>query len=196
MSRSHVRVRPAELADLPQLQRMIETTDLQLGSPGARQFQPDTLANLPERFAALLTCDDRSVLVAVDDPGDIVGMVVVAEDEVAAITGTTALHVSHLLVSPRHRRRGVGRALLAAAVHLADQRGIEHLVATAATGSRDANRYLARLGFAPLVVRRVASTAVLRRSLGIADGAGRLALLRRTRRGGRSLAARAISRGA
>jgi len=196
VSRSHVRVRPAELADLPQLVRVVEATDLQLDAPGARQFQADSLANLPERLAMILSTDDRTVLVAVDDLGDVVGLVVAAEGDVAAMTSVPALHISHLLVAPGHRRRGVGRALLAAAVHLADQRGIEHVVATAVTGSRDANRYLARLGFAPLVVRRIATTSTLRRSLGIADGADRLALLRRARRGGRSIAARAISRGA
>ncbi len=196
MSRSHVRVRPAELADVSQLVTLVESTDLPLGALGARQFHADTLAHLGERFAAILCADDRSVLVAADDLGEVVGLVVVAEDEVGAVTPTPVLHVSHLVVAAGHRRRGVGRALLAAAVHLADQRGIEHIVATAVTGSRDSNRYLARLGFAPLVVRRIASTSTLRRSLGIADGGDRLALLRRARRGGRSLAARAISRGA
>jgi len=178
------------------LVRVVEATDLQLDAPGARQFQADSLANLPERLAMILSTDDRTVLVAVDDLGDVVGLVVAAEGDVAAMTSVPALHISHLLVAPGHRRRGVGRALLAAAVHLADQRGIEHVVATAVTGSRDANRYLARLGFAPLVVRRIATTSTLRRSLGLADGADRLALLRRARRGSRSLAARAISRGA
>ncbi len=66
-------------------------------------------------------------------------------------------------------------------MHLADERRIEHLVATAVTGSREANRYLARLGFAPLVVRRIAPTSVLRRSLGMTDAGDRLALLRRAR---------------
>ncbi len=175
---------------------MVEATDLQLAAPGARQFQADTMANLPERLATILADDDRTVLLAVDDLGEVVGMVLVFEGEVAAITTAPALHISYLLVASGHRRRGVGRALLAAAVHLADQRGIEHVVATAVTGNREANRYLARLGFAPLVVRRIATTSTLRRSLGIADSADRLALLRRARRGGRSLAARAISRGA
>ncbi len=184
------------MADVSQLVTLVESTDLPLGALGARQFHADTLAHLDERFAAILCTDDRSVLVAVDDLGEVVGLVVVAEDEVGAVTPTPVLHVSHLVVAAGHRRRGVGRALLAAAVHLADQRGVEHVVATAVTGSRDANRYLARLGFAPLVVRRIAPTSTLRRSLGIADGTDRLALLRRARRGGRSLAARAISRGA
>ena len=55
------------------------------------------------------------------------------------------------------------------------------MLATAASGSREANRYLARLGFAPLVVHRVASTATLRRSLGISDVSERIAVLRRAR---------------
>jgi hypothetical protein len=40
---------------------------------------------------------------------------------------------------------------------------------------------LARIGFAPLVVHRIASTATLRRSLGMTDAAGRMAMLRRAR---------------
>lgn len=196
MSRSHVRVRPAELADVPSLVSLIECLDLPPGALGARQFQADTLANLSERFARLLASDAYSALVAVDDPGDVVGLIIVNEDEVAPVTPIGVLTVSYLVVAPGHRRRGIGRALLAAVVHLAEQRGLDHVVASVVAGARDANRYLARLGFAPLAVRRVASTATLRRSLGIADGADRLALLRRARRGGRSLAARAISRGA
>lgn len=196
MSRSHVRVRPAELADVPELVRLVDTTDEKLSGPGARQLRSDSPRHLAERFSAILAADDKSVLVAVDEPGDLVGMVVVSEGDVSAVTALPALHVSHLLVAPKHRRRGVGRALLAATVHLADQRGIEHVVATVVSGSRDANRYLARLGFAPLVVQRLATTPTLRRSLGLVDGSNRVALLRRARRSGRGLTARAISRGA
>ncbi len=102
-------------------------------------------------------------------------------DEIGAIDLTPAVHVTHLLVAPTHRRRGVGRTLLAAVVHLADERGVDRVLATAASGSREANRYLARLGFAPLVVHRVASTATLRRSLGISEVSERIAVLRRAR---------------
>ena len=52
--------------------------------------------------------------------------------------------------------------------HAAEQ-GIDQIVVAVATNDRDANRYLARLGFAPLVVRRIANTAVLRRSLGMTE---------------------------
>ena len=176
--------------------RLVGTAEEKLSGPGARQLEADTLAHLPERFAAILAADDKSVLAAVDESNDIVGMVVVSEGEVGAIVAVPALHISHLLVAPKQRRRGVGRALVAATVHLADQRGVEHVVAAVVSGSRDENRYLARLGFAPLVVRRIATTSTLRRSLGIVDGSDRVALLRRARSRGRSLTARAIRRGA
>ena len=196
MPRGHIRVRPAELADVPELVRLVEATDEPLSAPGARQIQAETVAHLPDRFAAILASDDKCVLVAVDDLGKIVGMVLVSEGGVGAVTAVPAVHISNLLVARKYRRRGIGRALLAATVHLADQRGIEHIVASVVAGSRDANRYLARLGFAPLVVRRLATTTTLRRSLGIVDGSNRVALLRRARRRGRSLTGRVISRGA
>jgi len=194
--RGHIRVRPAELADVPELVRLVEATDEPLSAPGARQIQAETVAHLPDRFAAILASDDKCVLVAVDELGNIVGMVLVSEGGVGAVTAVPAVHISNLLVARKYRRRGIGRALLAATVHLADQRGIEHIVASVVAGSRDANRYLARLGFAPLVVRRLATTTTLRRSLGIVDGSNRVALLRRARRRGRSLTGRVISRGA
>jgi len=194
--RGHIRVRPAELADVPELVRLVEATDEPLSAPGARQIQAETVAHLPDRFAAILASDDKCVLVAVDELGNIVGMVLVSEGGVGAVTAVPAVHISNLLVARKYRRRGIGRALLAATVHLADQRGVEHIVASVVAGSRDANRYLARLGFAPLVVRRLATTTTLRRSLGIVDGSNRVALLRRARRRGRSLTGRVISRGA
>jgi ribosomal protein S18 acetylase RimI-like enzyme len=200
VSRSHVRIRPAEQADVPELVTLITSGEVPMGASGARQFRADTLARLPERFSELVQAEDRTVLVAVEaGTEDVVGVVVVIEDEVGAVTPTRVLSISQLVVTRSLRRRGIGRSLMAAAVHLADQRGIEHIVASAATDSREANRYLARLGFAPLVVRRIASTTVLRRSLGLADSTDRLALLRRARTGGRPRVhrpGRAIGRGA
>jgi GNAT superfamily N-acetyltransferase len=200
VSRASVRIRPAEHADVESLSTLIASVDTTSGVFSGRALLNPDLAHLEERLAEILLEAERTLLVAVDDPtGDIVGLLVARLDELGAIDLTPVLHVTHLLVAANQRRRGVGRALLAAAVHLADERGVDRVLATAASGSREANRYLARLGFAPLVVHRVASTAALRRSLGLVDGSEHMAVLRRARlvRAHRNgLAARVARRGA
>ncbi len=182
MTRASVRVRPAETADVPALVTLISSVDTKSGVFSGRGLVDPDLAHLAARLTTILSEAGRTLVVATDDQtGDLVGLLVTKMDEIGAIDLTPAVHVTHLLVTPTHRRRGVGRTLLAAAVHLADERGVDRVLATAASGSREANRYLARLGFAPLVVHRVASTAALRRSLGISDVSERIALLRRAR---------------
>ena len=76
-----------------------------------------------------------------------------------------ALYLEHLFVQPEYRRHGVARALLATVAATAERHGAEQIVASAPPSARDTHRYLARLGFSPMVVRRVAPTAVLRRRL-------------------------------
>ncbi|MEW9266751.1 GNAT family N-acetyltransferase [Kineococcus endophyticus] len=73
--------------------------------------------------------------------------------------------IEHLHVVPGLRRRGVGRALLRRAVHVAESEGADQIACTVLPGDRDYTRYLARLGFAPVVVRRAVSLSVLRRRL-------------------------------
>ena len=182
MSRPNVRVRPAERADIAALVSLITSVDTRSGVFSGRGILDPDVVHLGERLDEILAEQARILLIATDDhSGTAVGLLVAKMDEIGAIDLTPALHVTHLLVAPSHRRRGIGRTLLAATVHLADERGVDRILATAASGSREANRYLARLGFAPLVVHRVTSTAALRRALGISDVSERIALLRRAR---------------
>lgn len=199
MSRINVRVRPVDLSDVPALVVLTQSVDISSGMFSGRPLLDSTAEHLAARLTEIIHDGSRTLLVAVDDMNRLVGLLVARQDEIGAIDLTPVLHVSHLLVLPRQRRRGVGRLLLTAAVHLADERGMDHIMATAGAGSREANRYLARLGFAPLVVRRIAATGVLRRSLGMAEVPERMAVLRRARlvRANRtSLAARSARRGA
>jgi len=181
VSRVNVRVRPATLDDVDALSTLVQSIDTTTGPFSGKPLQDASSEHLAARFAQIVENSDRRLLVAVDESGTVVGMLATRRDEVGAIDLTPVLHVTHLMVAPAARRRGVGRALLAAAVHLADELGVEHVLATAAAGSREGNRYLARLGFAPLVVHRIASTGVLRRSLGMSDVPERMAVLRRAR---------------
>ena len=201
MTRANVRVRPVDSCDVPGLVQLTQSVDLSTGLFSGRPLLDDTTEHLQRRFAEIVAEGVRTMLVAVDDSDGVVGLLVAREDKIGAIDLTPVLHVSHLMVSPKFRRRGVGRMLLTAALHLAEERGMDHILTTAATGSREANRYLARLGFAPVVIHRVAATSVLRRSLGIVEAPERMAVLRRARmRAARparpALSARAIRRGA
>jgi GNAT superfamily N-acetyltransferase len=192
-------VRPVDLDDVADLVTLTRGFDLSAGTFSGRPLQDPGAEHLRARFDEIIRDGERTLLVAVDDALGIVGLLVLRCDKIGAIDLTPVLHVSHLLVDARYRRRGVGRQLMSAAVHYADEHGMEHVLATAAAGSREGNRYLARLGFAPLVTARLASTSVLRRSLGMADAPDRMAVLRRARlvRGSRGLAAaRMVRRGA
>ena len=196
MSRGNVRVRPAATSDINELIALSEDNGLvdhvaRRGRGAHRDH--NTLA---ERYRALLSDMDRLVLVAIDEAtSQLVGFAVLVEERVGVLAPTAALYVSHLLVAPSFRRRGAGRALLTGAVRHAEDREIDHLVVGVQAGARDANRYLARLGFAPLVVRRIASVPTLRRSLGIADSIDRVALRRRRSVRG-VLPGRVVGRGA
>ncbi|MFN2518140.1 MAG: N-acetyltransferase family protein [Jatrophihabitantaceae bacterium] len=174
-------MRPADLADISGLVALARSVDPSAGMFSGRPLMNTAGEHLAERFAEIIRDGSRALLVAVDEAGGVVGLLVARHDEIGAIDLTPVLHVSHLMVTPKQRRRGVGRMLLTSVVHLADERGMDHVLATAGSGSREANRYLARLGFAPLVVHRIAATSVLRRALGMAEAPEQMAMLRRAR---------------
>jgi ribosomal protein S18 acetylase RimI-like enzyme len=194
VSRGNVRVRPAVTSDITDLIAL--SADNGVADYAYRRGRKGDTDSLVERYVALLSDLDRLVLVAIDEAtGKLVGYAVMLEERVGVLAPTATLYISHLLVAPSFRKRGAGRALLTGAVRHAEDREIDHVVAGVQSSARDANRYLARLGFAPLVVRRIASVSTLRRSLGIADSIDRIALRRRrTVRG--VLPSRVVGRGA
>jgi GNAT superfamily N-acetyltransferase len=70
-------------------------------------------------------------------------------------------------VRPEHQRHGIGSALMDAAVTWAEEIGVTHVATAAATGSRDANRFMARIAFGPYATLRVASTHAARGRLAV-----------------------------
>ncbi len=56
-------------------------------------------------------------------------------------------HVETLIVARAHRRRGFGRALMAAATDWARQKGAHQLLLTVWAGNDDAERFYAALGY-------------------------------------------------
>ncbi|HEV7823502.1 MAG TPA: GNAT family N-acetyltransferase [Mycobacteriales bacterium] len=122
-----------------------------------------------ERYRRLLADPERHVLLAVGEDGEALGMGVVAADRTGHLLDIPAARLTHLVVDRRHRRKGVGRAVIAAAVAFAERYDIDHVMVGVSPASREGNRFLARLGFMPVLVRRVATVQVLRRHLVVPD---------------------------
>jgi GNAT superfamily N-acetyltransferase len=68
-------------------------------------------------------------------------------------------------VAPSFRRKGVGQALMHAAVSWAEELGVGYIGTAAASDSRAGNRFMARLSLVPRAVVRVAPTPAVRAQL-------------------------------
>lgn len=159
MSRNGVRVRRADAGDLDVVARFAEEGG---GVRAVRGRRPDTLR---DRCALLLDDERHRVLLATDGDGGVLGVAVVGLDPLSGLLDPPSVYLSHLLVAAEHRKRGAGRALVAAAAAYAEEVGVDSVVVGVTPSGRDANRFFARLGFAPLVMRRIAPVAALRRTL-------------------------------
>lgn len=93
-----------------------------------------------------------------------VGLAVLGLDPLSLVLGTPQVTVDTFVVHREHRRSGVGAALLAAAAAYAAESGAAYVVA-AVPQDADRQRFFARMGFAPLTTRRIASVTTLGRSL-------------------------------
>lgn len=163
MSRPGVAVREARPADLPALMVMWDELR-EMGGRTDRAMPPAAEAGVLERLEALSQDPSSCALVAVVD-GEVVGMTVLTATSYAPLFDQRAVHAHYLHVRDGFRRRGVGKALLAAAVSFADDAGAEHVLTSVPPQLRETHRFYARLGFGPVVVRRSVPVSVLRRRL-------------------------------
>lgn len=163
MARTHVMVRDAVPDDLPDLvglwQELLPTSARVERGPGQ-----SAEAAVLERLREVTQSPDRRLVVATV-AGEVAGMAVLTFGGVLPLIDQNAVHVHYLHVRDGLRRRGVGHALLAAAASWAEDRGAEQVITALPANAREANRFFARLGFSQTVVRRVTSTAALRRRL-------------------------------
>jgi GNAT superfamily N-acetyltransferase len=99
-----------------------------------------------------------------------VGFLVLRRTALTVLTDSTALCIEEFFVAGAERRHGVGRAMLAQVAAQAERLGAEQIIAGVPPWSKDTQRYFARLGFAPVMVRRAITVTALRRRLSGADG--------------------------
>jgi GNAT superfamily N-acetyltransferase len=163
VTRQPIDVRRAGAGDVEDVLQLWALAREDVG-PLGRPVSSTSVEAIRPRLRAALLGDDVHVVLARWD-GRPAGYALVRVVPVAALLEGLAVQIEQLFVVPEFRRHGVARALLASVTGIADRAGAEQVVASAPPGARDSHRFLARLGFSPVVVRRVVSTPVLRRKL-------------------------------
>ncbi|WP_194907902.1 GNAT family N-acetyltransferase [Quadrisphaera sp. INWT6] len=169
MARGSVEVRRAGAGDLHLLEALVRDTAVAAPARAdvpAQRTARDASARL--RLEALVDHPHVEVHVAVvprEGGEEAVGVAVVRRAEVVVPVPAPVLHVDQLWVAPAWRRQGVGHALLGAVAAVAEAAGVDEVSAAGDPGHREAQRFLARLGFGRPVVVRAAPLAVLRARL-------------------------------
>jgi GNAT superfamily N-acetyltransferase len=164
MSRSQVTMRDATLTDVPQL--------AELWAPFLRRGSDEQLHDLATAIEQLGDRPGERLVVAEYD-GDFAGAVFLRAATYSPVNPEPVLQAHNAAVVPRHRHRGVGKALIECAVTWAEELGIGHVGTATASGSREANRFMARLALGPQAVLRMAPTPAVRSKLAVRYPGGR-----------------------
>lgn len=161
MARCGIVVRPAERMDLHYVAQLVDRVVPSVPVP--RQGAPGT-GGVPEGLARLLDSPDARILIACLADGSRAGGALLSVDAVSVALGGLTMSAV-LMVDEQARQRGVGRELVSAVARYADDAGADSVTVTLPPGNRDANRFFARLGFAPMATTRIASVPQLMRVL-------------------------------
>lgn len=109
--------------------------------------------------------DDSGRIVVAELDGTVVGCGFMSVGVASPLDEGRVVHLSHVHVAPGYGRLGIGSALVEATLTWAEQRGYESVVTSVPASHREANRFLARLGMAPVASLRGGSVASLRARL-------------------------------
>ncbi|MFC7497488.1 MULTISPECIES: GNAT family N-acetyltransferase [unclassified Nocardioides] len=159
MSRSLVSLRSVTPEDAPHL--------AEAWSDVIRRVGPeDQVLDMETVIGVVLAADDQRIVVAEYD-GHFAGAVHLERTTMSALNLEPVVRALSPHVLPQYRRHGVGTALMDAAVTWAEELGIPHVATAAVAGSRDANRFMARIALGPYAVLRVATTHAVRSRLSV-----------------------------
>ncbi|CAN5126493.1 MAG: N-acetyltransferase family protein [Nocardioides sp.] len=156
MSRTPVTLRIAVAEDAPFLGEL-------WGDLVRRGEFGDRMADLEQVICSTDGSDQRLLIAEYD--GSPAGAVLLRRTTLSPINLEPVVLSFAPTVLEDFRRRGIGRALMEAAVAFAEEVGVSTLATAAISGSRDGNRFMARIGFTSQAVVRVASTHLVRAKL-------------------------------
>lgn len=164
MARAPLTIRDAVVADADALLAMWATLGSGVVSPSANDDAAQAIARVSESLA------ERVVVGEVD--GRVVAAIHLRRGPMSPLHTQEVVHTSFLLVAPEYRRHGYARFLLDVAVTWAEELGLDHVTALTTSASREANRFMARLGLASTATLRIAPVGLLRAKLNPAPRTG------------------------
>ena len=157
MNRSPVQLRPVSEDDAPRL--------AELWSEVLRRADVlEQTEDLSHIIKQVLAATDERIVIAEYD-GEFAGAIHLRTATLTPLNLEPVVQAMSPTVLPQFRRRGIGRALMEAAVAYAEELGIGHVAASSVSKSRDGNRFLARLGLGPQAILRCAPTHAVRAKL-------------------------------
>lgn len=157
MSRTPVTLRCATSADAPFI------SDL-WGDLVRRADAGDQAADIEQVIATAEASPEQRLVIAEYD-GVPAGAVLLRLTTLSPVNLEPVVLSFAPTVVEEFRRRGLGRALMEAAVGFAEELGVTTLATAAISASRDGNRFMARIGFTSQAVLRVANAHVVRAKL-------------------------------
>ena len=163
MRRPGITVREARRDDIGELEQLWIEARAAAG-PASHTLGSGSADALLGRIDRAERDPERKLMVALHDR-HVVGVACFTFEGLSPLDEDLAVHIPYLHVLESHRRHGVGSALLSAAADFAETNGAQHVIVSVPQTLREANRFYARLGLAPVVAHRSAATATLRRRL-------------------------------
>ena len=184
MSRTPVDVRDLGPQDGPALERLWRDLPRPAGWAVG--------ADLARMVLETLADESTSRVLVAEAGGEVVGSAYLRTSRPSPLLTDLTLSVSHLPVDESQTRRGVGRALLEAALSHAEHHGIPSILVAGGVNDRETNRFLARLGLAPVAVVRGSTVAALRARMPVEPAVA--ARSSRAKQVGQVVAARRVQR--
>lgn len=173
-SRSRVVTRTARTDDLPAVLMLIRQHRAEAHAEEVLSGSAP-LGTAAAGFRRLLADAGHRVVLAVvpganaaagQEQGEVaVGLAILGIDPLSTVMGRPQVTVDTFVVAREHRRRGAGASLLGAVAAYAAEVGADHVVAAVGGHEAERQRFFARMGFAPLSTRRIATREALVRSL-------------------------------
>ena len=134
--RAAITIREATADDVPVLLDMWTELRHHGVRRSARPSSDQLLAEVAHRYVQTIA-DSSCRLVVAAAGDDAVGMGLFTVVSSSTLLDVPTIQVSHLYVAGGHRRRGVGKAIIAAAATYADECGIDQVMASVTPGLRD-----------------------------------------------------------